>query len=312
MSRLRYIILGVLALLTMHGCKPRTPSQYIQPGKMEDILVDYHIGRAMAQQSDSMEFNTELFLEAVLQKHGVTRADFDSSMVYYYTRADRFDKMYKRIVERLEDKALALGATEGEIGKYSNFNTEGDTANIWAERSAFTLMPMPTHNRFDFTVQVDSTFQLGDSFLLQFMSDFVYQDGLKDGILYVVTNYADTATVSQYRITYSGLAQMRIATSDTMAVTGMHGFFYLGGGTETTSTLRLLFINNIQLIRFHKQHAEPKETNSISPADSSQRPEPDTMGNRDTTGKGDQLLPVVGRNATYRVVERLDSVRRKL
>lgn len=296
----------------LEGCKPGTPEQYIQPGDMEDILVDYHIARAMALHSDSMEFNKELYLESVLQKHGVTRADFDSSMVYYYTRADRLDDMYKRIMERLEEKALALGATEGEIGKFSSLNADGDTANIWTERSSLAMMPMPPYNRFDFKIEVDSTFKPGDSFLLQFMSDFIYQDGVRDGIVYVVADYADTTITWQNRITYAGLGQLRIEAKDSAELTGLHGFFYLGGANESKTTLRLLFINNIQLIRFHKQHAEEQNTtDGGSLADDARRPVSDTVGSRDSVRKGVGLLPVEEGTPLHRVVERHDSVRRK-
>ena len=34
----------------MGACKPGTPSEFIQPDDMEDILVDYHLARAMAEQ----------------------------------------------------------------------------------------------------------------------------------------------------------------------------------------------------------------------------------------------------------------------
>ncbi|MBO7110238.1 MAG: DUF4296 domain-containing protein, partial [Prevotella sp.] len=95
------------------ACKPGTPSQYIQPDEMEDILVDYYMAQAMAQQANNSqgerEYNTAMYIEAVLKKHGVTKAEFDSSLVYYYTRADRFDAICKRVSERLDEQALTQG-----------------------------------------------------------------------------------------------------------------------------------------------------------------------------------------------------------
>ena len=65
----------------------------------EDILVDYYMAKALAQQGSvpysEREYRTALYLEAVLKKHGVTQELFDSSLVYYYSRADRFDANQK-------------------------------------------------------------------------------------------------------------------------------------------------------------------------------------------------------------------------
>ena len=73
------------------------------------------------------------------------KAEFDSSLVYYYKRADRFVDIYTKVSERLEEQALLLGATEGEIGKYASLNATGDTANIWAERTALPIFLLNMH-----------------------------------------------------------------------------------------------------------------------------------------------------------------------
>ena len=270
-------------MVFLFACKPQTPKQFIQPAEMEDILVEYHLAMAMADETDERAYNQEYYLESILKAHGVTKADFDSSMVYYYNRADRFDKMYKSVTRRLEEKALSLGATEGEIGKFSTLNTEGDTANIWSEKRSLVMRPMPPYNRFDFTVTADSTFRRGDSFLMQFVSDFVYQDGRKDGIAYVAVDYPDTVVCRQASVSYSGLFQIRIEPNDTADIQRIRGFFYLGGAHEQTTTQRLLFINSIQLIRFHKQH-EPEimATDSVAPSADAQRSDTDTVVRRDT------------------------------
>ena len=139
-------VVGIFLMLA--ACKPGTPSKYIQPGDMEDILVDYYMAKAMAQQDkfsyEEREYNTALYTEAVLKRHGVTQAEFDSSLVYYYTRADRFDPIFQRVSERLDEQALVLGASEGEIGKYARFNATGDTANVWSDRATIRLSPCPT------------------------------------------------------------------------------------------------------------------------------------------------------------------------
>jgi hypothetical protein len=86
-------------------------------------------------------------------------------MVYYYTHSERLYKIYKSVGDRLENEALGLGASVGEMGKYSMLTTDGDTANIWKGEQAAILMPVSPYDKLVFTIEGDSTFKKGDSFL---------------------------------------------------------------------------------------------------------------------------------------------------
>ena len=80
-----------LLFVLMVGCKPQVPSEYIQPDDLEDILYEYHVAEAMARNGNAMDadYNQTKYFLAVLEKHQVTEAVFDSSMIYYYTHAER-------------------------------------------------------------------------------------------------------------------------------------------------------------------------------------------------------------------------------
>ena len=226
-------------------------------------MVDFYMARALAQRQADQAFTQAKYEEAVFSKHHVTRADFDSSLVYYYTRADRFNAVLQRVADRLEERALVLGATEGEIGKYAMLNATGDTANIWAERSTMAMMPVLAYNRWDFTIEGDSSFRKGDSFLLQFVTNYMYQSGNKTGIAYMAVDYQDTTIARNLRFSVSGLSQLRFPAQP-KNIKRIRGYFYLDDGHEQTSTTRLLFMSNVQLIRFHDPKYEENQKDSIS------------------------------------------------
>lgn len=287
-----------LGLLLIAACKPGTPSRFIQPDDMEDILVDYHLARAMARNSglpsDSVSFYQAIYLEDVFRKHGITAEDFDSSMVFYYTHAERFEPMYKRVASRLEDRALALGATEGEIGVYAQLNATGDTANIWAERSQIAMMPTPPYNRWDFEVEVDSTFRPGDRFTLQFRCNYVYQDGSKGGVVYVAVGYDnDTIITRNVHFLTTGMSRLDIPPYDEADIRSLRGFFYLGDGNNRSTTTRLLFLGNIQLIRFHNQKKNEEIKKDSLPQDSVSADTlvVDSVSVGDTIGHRDAVVP---------------------
>ena len=225
---------------------------------MEDILYDYHIGQAAAQlEGGSLEqrnFDRTMYMAAVLKKHGVTKAEFDSSLVYYYTRSDRFQVIYKRVAERLSDEALSLGASEGEVERYATLSMNGDTANVWAGNRTAALTPYAPYNRLSFHQNADTTYHKGDSFILNLMVDFMYQTGTKDAVACLAVRLDNDSIVNRVNhISVSGVNQLRLNLDDSLAVKELYGYIYLGKGNDQSSTLKLMFINNIQLIRFHKK-----------------------------------------------------------
>ena len=252
-----------MTVLSIASCKPSVPKDIIQPDDMEDILYDYFVSQGMATipgpDNGSEEYKRDLYLNSVLNKHNVTRAEFDSSMVFYYTRADRFVSIYKNVQERMSDKALRLGASEGEVQRFTAQSLSGDTANVWEGIHYALLMPQAPYNRIQFYQKTDSSYHKGDSYMLVFKSDFVYQGGSKDALAYLAVKYDNDSIVSQVsHFSSSGNTQLRINSVDLKAKEIM-GYIYLGRGYEKSTELKLLSVSNIQLIRFHKKKEEDKD-----------------------------------------------------
>lgn len=314
---MKHIALCILALLLVAACKPTVPSKYIQPDEMEDILYDYHVAQAMSKTDGAVaEYQKQVYVDAVLKKHGITEAEFDSSLVYYYTRADRLKDIYARVSERLNDEAKVLGAGVGEISRYSQYSTTGDTANIWNQTSEVLLIPRPTQNRFDFTIKVDTTFHLGDSFMFQFMSEFLYQSGAKDAVVCLLTKYeGDSIIQTVYHASVEGLVQVRVPANRENKLKEMRGYIYLSNGGDVSDTRKLMYISQLQLIRFHDKEKwkdnDIAKKDTIIQADSLQRidnpggPVPDTLRRR-VFGRrqgGTPIRPVEGA-ALHRVEAR--------
>lgn len=302
-----YIIIGVAALA---ACKPRTPRQYIQPDEMEDILVDYHLGQAMAQVSNYQErdYNKTLYLAAVLEKHHVSRAEFDSSLIYYYTRADRFMTIYRRVSDRLQKQAVALGASESEVNKYAQMSLGGDTANIWTLRDNALLFPTPPYNRIDFEAEVDTAFRQGDHFLFNFTSDFLMQTGSRSAYATLCLKYTNDSVVCRSQNIMGGnLVQLRIEADPKLKIKRLWGYIYMDGGAERSSNLRILFLSHLQLIRFHQQKHEEdnnKEDSSTPPDTARTVALPESGGRRDTVGHSSQILPLQSGAVGNRMVGR--------
>lgn len=234
---------------------------------MEDILYDYHLSRTMTDQLPSddgtREYKETMLMHAMLKKHGVTEAEFDTSLVYYYSHVDKFAKIYQKVTKRLNDDAMELGASVGELGKITSFSLTGDTANVWNDASSVFLMPKPAYNRVSYELKADTAFRKGDSFQFSMMASYLYKSGMKDALVHVAIRYDNDSISTHYvHCTASGLTTLRIPANEEQKVKDVRTFIYLTPSNDD-GTNNLLFINQIQLFRFHKTSDTKKENDGV-------------------------------------------------
>ena len=155
----------------------------------------------------------------------MTRAEFDSSLVYYYTRADKFVDICHNVQDRLSEEALDLGTSEGEVERYTTQSLTGDTANVWEGNRSLMLIPYAPYNRIQFTQKADTSYHKGDSYMLSFMSDFLYQGGIKEALVYLALKYENDSIVSKVtHFSASGDTKLRIDACD-LKVKELMGYF---------------------------------------------------------------------------------------
>ncbi|WP_139208839.1 DUF4296 domain-containing protein [Xylanibacter ruminicola] len=239
----------------MISCKPSVPSEYIQPDDMEDLIYDYHVAQGIAaQQEGNQDYNRRLTFELVLKKHGLTQAEFDSSLVYYYTRADRFQEIYKHVQDRLNAEAEKYGAAVSDM-QITASSLSGDTADIWKGDRALLLFNDRPYHLYQFTQKADTSYRAGDSFMLSMNTTWLMQQGNRQASVYMAITYANDSTVKQFStVASSGITTLRIPYCKER-VKEIKGFVMCGmrPATDDTNNLCLLFVNNIQLFRFHNK-----------------------------------------------------------
>ena len=102
----------VLSVLTvcLSGCRPKG---ILHSWEMRHILVDLHKTDALLQTYNLSQASPEdkaLYYAQVLQKHGVTQAEFDSSLVWYTAHPQLFDKIYPKVLADLKAEEDAFVA----------------------------------------------------------------------------------------------------------------------------------------------------------------------------------------------------------
>lgn len=232
------------------GCTDKD-DMIISKSEMEDILYDYHLADAMAQQADGgYDKNVLAYRAAVLKKYDVTQEKFDTSMVYYMRRTDELHDMYQNISDRMQQNATQLGANAA-----GGVSAAGDSANVWNGEKSMVLIPNQPYNLYSFDLKTDTTFHKGDRLILSFKSDFIFQDGMRDGIAYLaVIMNNDSVVTRNTHLSSSMQTSLQVDDNDSLGIKEIKGFFMLTKNNDmnaSSTTLQLMSLSNIQLIRVH-------------------------------------------------------------
>lgn len=278
MKKLMICLVAVMALLfCVSSCKPSLPSGVLSKGKMTDILYDYHLALAMAHMDDNGDKGQSLaYREAVLRKHDVTSAEFDSSMVYYMRHTELLEDVYKDLTDRYNNEITAMGGSAKEGGEFANLSATGDTANVWNLATSMVFMPVKPFNSTSFDIKVDSTFHKGDRLMLDFDAQFIYQDGMRNGVAMLAVQFGNDS-IAQRTIMIQSFQHYSVELSDddSLGIKSVKGYFMLmnddnGTGVSSQTTLKLMFLEHIKLIRMHPQKpvASPAGSSSSASSDS--------------------------------------------
>lgn len=93
----------VLLAFSLTACKVKRPETVLPDAKMENVLYDYHIAKAMGEEVPYNEsYKRVLYIESVFKKYGITQADFDSSMVWFARNPEVLTKIYEKVNVRLK------------------------------------------------------------------------------------------------------------------------------------------------------------------------------------------------------------------
>ena len=115
----------MLCALLMSACTLR-PKNVLPKSKMTEVLYDLHkTDGVVFVKGCNYNHDEELkkYYESTLLKHGVTQAQFDSSLVWYTDNPKRFNKIYPKVVKRLQD----------ELDTYSWLDKEKDRKKLKPE-----------------------------------------------------------------------------------------------------------------------------------------------------------------------------------
>ena len=112
---LKILLLGVPFYLI--GCSDR-PDNIPSDSKMVNIMADIEMAQAYIQSKgyrDNTQENRERILEYVLEKNGMTREDFDSTLSWYGKHIDLYDDLYAKVDKELARREAKISGNGIEV-----------------------------------------------------------------------------------------------------------------------------------------------------------------------------------------------------
>ena len=155
------IVIGLLVAILLIGCRPKG---ILHSGEMRAVLKDLHKADAAMQVSGLKRTDQEIkniYYAQILEKHHITQAQFDSSLVWYTAHPQLFDKIYPKVMAELEVEEaqfLALHEEELNVRKKSSkdatlnddyrFSQAATDSVIWVMVHGFPTPWKPYHKPF--------------------------------------------------------------------------------------------------------------------------------------------------------------------
>ena len=175
MRKRLYLVLALVSLSVAASCIDR-PDFVLEEEQMIDLLVDVHRAEGLLemQQQQGAGFGTDLdtyqkeIIAAVLQKHGVSRSRYDSSLMWYAQHLKLLTRVYGHVDERLKEEHEMWSLQVTETRDFVN-SIAGDSVDLWTLRDHLILDSRRYSDILFWEIPSDSNFVDGDTLRWQFI-----------------------------------------------------------------------------------------------------------------------------------------------
>lgn len=262
-----------LLAFCLTACQVKRPKVVLPDAKMENVLYDYHIAKAMGEEVPYNEsYKRVLYVESVFKKHGITQADFDTTMAWYARNPEVLAKVYEKVNQRLKVERDGINHLIALRDNKPDESLPGDSIDVWIWQHIYRLTGMPLNNRITFKLPSDTNFH--DRDVLHWSVRFRFNGGMPDSIhaplmaMQIQYEKNDTVIGASKRVSSAGIETIGLNADTLGKIKEVRGFIYY----PMQPSLRSLVVDSISLMRYHA-------TDSLAVAP------------KDTLGRADDSLP---------------------
>lgn len=236
----------IACLLLMSSCGKEIPNDIIQPKKMEKVLYDYHLSMGMPDNNKNTD--KEAHKKYIFKKHGITEAEFDSSMVWYTRESNELLTIYSNLDRRFKRELNQMERLlENRDENTARMSLSGDTVDIWRKGRIHWLANVPLKKMITFEIMPDTTFHEKDAFLWD-MDYFFFKPGKAIMGMSVIYNN-DSVMGKTLDVTESGTYGIYLSPDSAFKVKQIQGFVYVPNDSANQPDV---LVHHITLNRYHR------------------------------------------------------------
>lgn len=262
-SRIQWYCIALLAFC-LTACQVKRPKDVLPDAKMENVLYDYHIAKAMGEEVPYNEsYKRLLYIESVYKKYGITQAVFDSSMVWYARNPEILTKVYEKVNLRLKAERDGINHLIAMRDNKPKESLSGDSIDVWAWQRIYQLTGMPLDNKITFTLPSDTNFKDRDT--LRWSVRFRFRNGMPDSLhapLMAMQILYDNDSIisSSQKVKKAGLKTISLSADSIGKIKEVRGFIYY----PVQKSSKSLLVDRISLMRYHADSLAIAPTDSIA------------------------------------------------
>ena len=157
-------LLLTVVITLLAACSGDRKASVLPASKLEAVLYDYHMAQVIVNDLPSNQrYKKDLYFSYVYDKHGVTEAQIDSSLVYYARYPEGLSEIYANLSKRIEADIKRLESEDKPIRAREAVAVVGDSVDLWYDARIVQLTSSPLDNsRYAFTIPTDTNFKAGD------------------------------------------------------------------------------------------------------------------------------------------------------
>lgn len=224
------LLLAVVVSLLFVACADKRKGDVLSPEKLEDVLYDYHLVQVIINDlPSSQRYKKDFYFDYVYAKHGVTKAEIDSSLVYYARYPEGLSEVYVNLSKRIEADIQRIEQEEQPIKAREAVAVAGDSVDLWYDARVIQLASSPLGSRYVFTIPTDTNFKAGDC--LTWCGKVVFLKDAVDSLhrylhLNMKVEYKNDSIVSSDTLLYAS-GDFAIKAADMAVVKNIEGVAYL-------------------------------------------------------------------------------------
>ncbi|MDR3261713.1 MAG: DUF4296 domain-containing protein [Tannerella sp.] len=236
----------VFFIVTFLFACSRTPKGIIPEKKMQRVLMDMQLAEIMIGMDPSSYgtiANKKTLYQSVFDKHQLTEAEYDSSLIWYGKHLTQYMRVYNLALADVKRQIEAIGDIKPDIAPSSN----EDSLNIWIFRKYYEFVPRSLSNTVIFDLQPEEAYAYGSVFILGLQVWGIPPDRKDSVEMHINAYQGDTTLIVKGAIRHDGYHELLLKTIPTKKVMRVYGYLRLHSKDES---FHKIYLDDFTLMKY--------------------------------------------------------------